>query len=232
MGSFQRKLSAVDAVFAPLSDPYGSIKHFLVERERPPYLLVILLAVLAISLGPVVWYQLQFNIPPRDSELNAAVVATVAGTAMLFILSNTVFLTLLGISVSLPQMLAATCYSLTPIIPLMLGLYAASYALDGHASLVEYLAIGGIRQTDRIFEFLPYAFIVAAGYMCVVFLNCIRVLGKASILTSFFVTAACAIVFFGSFFASLSMTEVWFPGYSHQVESFFASLTGPTQAPE
>jgi hypothetical protein len=232
MRNVQKKLSAFDALFAPLSDPYGSVKHFLVECKRPPHVLFIIVSVLTILIGPAFLYQLQFGISSRDSQLSAAVVLTLASTLGLFVISSTVFLNLLRIPASLPKIIASICYSLTPLIPIALGMYAANYALDGHASLVEYYAAGTIRHTDVIFEFLPFAFAIAACGIFVVFLNCIRVIGNGSLPTSFAIAALTAAILLGSFFAALSFTESVFPNYSHPVREFIYSLVGPTKVGE
>jgi hypothetical protein len=232
MVRFQKKMSAFDALLAPLSDPYGSVRHLMIERERPPYLLFIFTTVLAVLLGPPFWYQVQFGVVPRDSQLSAAVTLTLVGALGLFTISSTVFLRLLRISISLPKMIASICYSLTPIVPLVLGMYAANYALDGHASLIEYYAVGTIRQTDVIFEFLPYAFAITACYIFVVFINCLTVLGNGSLSTSFVIALVTILILFGSFFTILSLTDTVFPGYSPQVKEFMCSLIGPTNVTE
>lgn len=227
MALFQRKLTALDSLLSTFSDPYGTAKHFLVERDRPPYLLSILIALLLTLLGPALWYQISVSLDIRDKTLNSAVVLTTLTTAILFVISTTLLFKALRIRASFLKVFAACLYSLCPFIPIAIGVYVLSFAIDDYWAVIEYLASGLFRPEAASLQLLSIGAGLAVFSAFIVFLNCVRVLSNGSLLTCFFITAVCAAVLNGCYIAATIWVNDLYPGYSEQVGAFFASLLAP-----
>lgn len=229
MTPFQKKLTALDSLFASFSDPYGTSKHLLLERGRPPYLLTTLISVLMVLLAPIIAYQSATGFQPADPNLSSAVVFTATTAALLFLTSSVLILKALRIKASVRQAIASCLYSTCPSIPLTIGLYILSYTIDGEWSVVQYLATGANSLNTVSLELLPFAWILWGLLAFRVYLNCMQVLSGGSYLTCFFITAVAAATLYGSYLIALGCVDSIYPGYSEQTASFFSSLSGPTK---
>jgi hypothetical protein len=229
MTPFYKKLTALDALFATFSDPYGTAKHLLLERGRPPYLLSSLIAIFLALLGPAIGYRFSTDFVSPDQNLTSAISFTAACTTLIFIAFVTTLLKALRIKATFRQVLAISLYSLCPCIPLALGFYVLSYCLDGNWAVVQYLATGSVPGGSLSVELLPFGFLIAALFTIRVFASCIRVLSNGSDATSLLISLVCAAAIYASSLVAMLWVDDLYSGYSEQVATFFRSLLVPTK---
>jgi hypothetical protein len=224
MTPFHKKLTAIDSLFATFSDPYGTAKHLLLERGRPPYVMTSFISILLALVGPAMAYRSSTQVTITDRHLCSAVLFTVASSAILFITTVTVLLKALRIKASIHQIVASVLYSLCPCIPLALGFYVLSYGIDGNWALVQYLATGTAASGARSLELLPFGVFIAILFAIRVFANCIQVLSNGSAVTSSLISLICSAALYGSYLISLGWVEALYPGYTGQTAGFFSRL--------
>ena len=225
MAPFHKKLAPLDSLFSTFSDPYGTAKHLLLERGKPPYMMVSFISILLILLTPPLWYRFETNFTSPDQNLNPAIgfaTTCIAGTFFGF---TTLILRVLRIQASLRQAFAMCLYALCPIIPITLGMYAVNYMLDGNFSIAQYLATG--TSAGQSVELLPAVALIVALFSFRFFLNAIRVLSNGSVATCFFIAIICSVGLYGSYLIGLMCVEMVYVGYTERTAAFFASLLGP-----
>ena len=117
MASTKRKLSLFDTIISLPIDPAGMMKHLLVERRYPPYLILAPLSTFMVIVAPTLWYQHYSGIQPTPAETSYAITLTTVLTLVWFSLLMSVLLKVLLLRVSPGKVWAASLYSLAGLIP-------------------------------------------------------------------------------------------------------------------
>jgi len=224
MKRFHKNLSMADVLIGTPVDPYGSMRHLLIERKNPPYLFASLVAIFIVLILPCLIYQFRYEIAPWDVRVTYALMSTVAVTALIFLPVAVLLLRLLSLKIPLAQLLALSIYSLTPLLPLAVGYYIVNYLLIGQLSILTYLVTGVPVKTDWFIQLLPYFVMMGLFWVFMVFAQGIRVLGRISLTSGILITILCAAVLFGGYIIGLICSEAMFKDTSIHVSRFLASL--------
>lgn len=200
------------------------MEHLLIERPVPPYIISSLGMLLLVLVVPSLVYQYQNDIQPLDPKVAYAVVTSLAVTLGFFVLFVSILLRLLGVTAPVLKVLAATMYSLTPAIPLMIGYYIGNYFTIGHLTILTFLVTGRPAGGDWFLAFFPYFIKAAIFFSFLVFSQALRVLGKMGRLTGLMTALLALTLLIGAFFVGVTLSEAVFPNTSTFVVRFFSSL--------
>ncbi len=224
MKRFHKDMTMADVLIATPVDPYGSMRHLLVERQRPPYLFATLVALFVILVLPFLIFQYRYEIPTWNVQVTYAILITLAITVVVFLPACAVVLRLMAFKIRLAPLVALSIYSLTPLLPLAVGYYIVNYLVLGELSVLTYFATGRPSRTDWYIQFLPYFVMVGLFWSFMIFAQGIRILGRASLTSGILATILCAAVLFGAYLVGLTCSEAIFKDTSFYVSKFFASF--------
>jgi hypothetical protein len=213
-----------DVLIGTPVDPYGSMRHLLVERKSPPYLFASFVALFVVLVLPCLIYQFRYEITPWDVRVTYSLITTIAVAVAVFLPSAALLLRLLAFKIPVSQLLALSVYSLTPLLPLAVGYYLVNYVLIGQLSILTYLVTGVPGKTDWFVQFLPYFVMMGLFWIFMVFAQGVRVLGRASLTSGILATILCAAMLFGCYVLGLICAEALFKDTSFHVSKFVASL--------
>jgi hypothetical protein len=130
----------------------------------------------------------------------------------------------LGAQQSIFSLICAMIYAFTPFVTVMAFFYAATYWMQGHISILQFLTTGFVSQQDVLVRFFPTVAKVTCLVCFILFTNGIRALMRSSLSSATLIAAICVPLIMGSFVVSLSIEELLVPGISSHVISFFASF--------
>ena len=224
MKRFQKNMTMADVLIATPVDPYGSMRHLLLERQRPPYLFATLIALFVVLILPFLIFQYRYEIQTWNVKVTYSIVSTLAITALLFIPCCAVLLRVMAFKISMRSLLALSIYSLTPLLPLAIGYYIVNYVVIGELSILTYFTTGRPRAADWYIQFLPYFVMLGMFWSFMAFAQGIRILGRASLTSGILATLLCVAVLFGAYLAGLACSEAIFNDTSSYVSKFFASF--------
>lgn len=224
MASTKRKLSLFDTIIALPIDPAGMMKHLLVERRYPPYLILAPLSTFVVIVAPTLWYQHYSGIQPTPAETSYAITLTTVLTLVWFSLLMSVLLKVLLLRVSPGKVWAASLYSLAGLIPFMLAFYLGNLLTSGHLSVLSFLAGGHIGQHDWFLRLFPLCAKVALFGSFLIFVNAIQALTTSKFLSALSISVLAIPVLIGSFVVSLTIADAFFNDTGVEVYRFFTHL--------
>jgi hypothetical protein len=224
MKRFHKDMTMADVLIATPVDPYGSMRHLLVERQRPPYLFATMIALFCVLLLPFLIFQYRYEIPTWNVQITYAILITLAVTVVLFIPACSVVLRLMAFKVPLSRLSALSIYSLTPLLPLAIGYYIVNYLVMGELTILTYFATGRPSRTDWYIQFLPYFVMMGMFWSFMIFAQGIRIVARASLTSGILATILCVAVLFGAYLIGLICSEAIFKDTSFYVSQFFASF--------
>jgi hypothetical protein len=217
-------MTMADVLLATPLDPYGSMRHLLVERPSPPYLFTSLMALFVALVLPCLIFQYRYDVPPWDVRVSYAILTTVTIAVALFIPASTLFLRLLALKIPLTRLIALSIYALTPMLPLAVVYYVANYLVIGELSVLTYFVMGHPITTDWFIHLLPYFVMMGMFWIFLVFAQGIRVVARVSLTSGILATILCAAILFGSYVVGLICAEAIFKDTSVHVSKFFVSF--------
>jgi hypothetical protein len=219
-----RNMNMLDVVTSSFTDPYGTMEHLLVERETPPYIVSSLVAIIVVIVIPSIMYQYWYDITPPMPEVTYSVITTLAITLLFFVLFAVIMLRMIGISAPVIKILAATIYSLTPAVPMMIGYYIGNYVAIGKVSVLTFFVTGQRAHGDWFLAFLPYFVKATVFFTFLVFSQAMRVIGKMGIITGFLTAISAFPLVLGAFWAGITCAEALFPETAVLVIKFIAGF--------
>jgi hypothetical protein len=220
----KRKLSLLDTIISLPMDPSGMMKHLLRDRRYPPYLVLAPLSTFFVIVAPTLWYQHYTGNQSAIPEINYAITMTVVLTLIWFSLLMSVLFKLLLLEVSSGKIWAASLYCLAGLIPFMLAFYLGNFLASGHLSILEFLATGRINKSDWFLELFPTSAKVALAYSFFLFVNAVRALTGAKLVSAFSMAVLAIPVLIGSFVVSLTISDILFQDTGAEVYRFFTNL--------
>lgn len=219
-----RQMNMLDAVTASITDPYGTMEHLLVERPTPPYLVSSFVALIVVLIIPSVLYQYWYDIVPVEPAVTYALVLSLSVTMIFFVLFVVVMLRMIGITTPVIKVLAATVYSLTPAVPLMLGYYVGNLITIGHLTVLTFFVTGRRAHGDWFLNFLPYFMQACAFFAFLVFSQAMRVVGKMGVITGFLTAILAIPLLMGAFMVGVTCAESLMPETAVMVSRFLTGL--------
>lgn len=224
----KKKLSLLDTLISLPVDPAGMMRHLLVERRVPPYLIIGPLATVLVLVAPTLWYQHRLQIHRGLSGLGWAIAITTVTTILFFSYFMSILLKILLLEVSPIKILAGALYSLAGLIPFMLAFYLGNFLTQGKLTVLRYLATGRIDGSDWFVGLFPTCAQVAVGFSFLLFANAIRVLTRSKPISAISLSIIGIPVLIGSFAMSLTIADSIFPDTGVEVYRFFTGLfSGP-----
>jgi hypothetical protein len=222
-----RNLNLLDILVSLPTDPNGMMRHLLVERERPPYLFLSLLASFLILVAPAMyWQHLLATVPPDLSVVYSSFL--VCGLTLLsFVIFTSILMRILTIKASPLKVLAITIYSLLGLIPLMFAFYLVNYSATGDLSILTYLCTGQFSVDDWSLPLFHVVTKAGAIFFFWLFVNGIKALGKTSLLSALSTSLVAIPVFAGSYAVALTLANNAFPGTSFTIHRFLMALFTP-----
>ncbi|MCX6115362.1 MAG: hypothetical protein NTV65_09150 [Proteobacteria bacterium] len=224
MKSYQRKVGLLDLLTSSILDKEGTMRHLLVERPYPPYIISSCLALFSVLVLPSLIYQYQNELPTPEGSLIYALLTTLAISFVFFVISTTIMLRILGISAAIIKVIAAIMYSLVAAIPIMLGYYIANYAINGELTILSFLCTGQISEGDWLTGLFPLLIYTAMALGFLVFVGAIRAIGKTPTITAYLLALLCIPLLIGSFIVGITCAEALYPDTSLRIGTFFSSL--------
>lgn len=224
MVMLKKKLSLLDTMISLPVDPAGMMRHLLVERRVPPYLILGPLATFLVLVAPTLWYRHQLQINNVLNHLTWAISVTTLTTVFFFSFFMSVLLKILLLNVSTVKILAGAIYSMAGLIPFMLAFYLGNFLTRGHLSVLRYLATGRVDGTDWFVRLFPICAEVAIGFAFFLFANALRAMTNSKPLSAISLSLLGIPVLIGSFAMSLTIADSIFPDTGVEVYRFFTSL--------
>lgn len=224
MKSYQRKVGLLDLLTSSILDKEGTMRHLLVERTNPPYIILSCLALFFVLVLPCLIYQYQNELPPPEASLVYALLTMLSISFVFFVISTTIMLRILGISAPIIKVIAAIMYSLVAVIPIMLGYYIANYAINGELTILAFLCTGQTSEGDWLLGLFPLLIYLAMALGFLVFSGAIRAIGKTPAITAFLLSLLCIPLLIGSFIIGTTCAEALYPDTSLRIGTFFSSL--------
>jgi hypothetical protein len=224
MKRYTRPMTALDAVFMSISDPRGAMQHLLVERKKPPFLVLALALITATILVPPLIFRYRNELVDLDPKLHYATAVTLALTFAFFVLLSTLMLRVLGVSASAIKVLAATVYSMVPVIPILLGFYLGSYFVTGNVAIIRHLMTGNQVTGDYFSPYFPATLKLIIFLCWLVYLQALRAMGSMSFLSAMFVTGLSAMLLAASGFIGLTVSQSFYPETGRQILQLLGSL--------
>jgi hypothetical protein len=224
-----RKLGLFDILLALPTDPAGMMRHLLCERKSPPYLGFIPPVLVAVLAGPPLYYQHSLELNPLQAPLFLSIVFTLLVTFVAFNLFTTILFKTLALEVTPIKVFANSLYSLTPLIPFMLGFYMVDYLVSGEFAILRFLASGVANYDNWLTPLFPTAMKGALCICLAVFSYGIKALGSTTTFSAFVLTSLCIPVLVGAFLVALTLANTIFPDSGVEVFRFFRSfVVAPT----
>jgi len=220
----KKKLSLLDTIISLPVDPAGMMRHLLVERRVPPYLLICPLATLTVLVAPSLWYRHHMQIHSGLPHLTWAVSMSALCTILFFSFFMSVLLKILLLNVSSIKVLAAAVYSMTGLIPFMLAFYLGNFLTSGKLSVLRYLSTGRVDGTDWFVRLFPVCAEVALAFAFLLFANALRAVTNSKLISAISLSVLGVPVLIGSFAMSLTIADSIFPETGVEVYRFFTSL--------
>jgi hypothetical protein len=224
MKIYVRQLTLLDAWTAILTDPRGTMEHFLIEREFPPFVVISLVSVVAVLFAPCLIYQFMYELTPIQPEVTAAFVVTLLVMLVLFTLLLALFMRMIGVSAPINKIIASVVYTLIPIIPVTVTYYVCNVVTIGKPSIIIYLMNGRRLSGDWFLNLFPY-FLYGTVFFCfLALMNCFRALGKMAGFAAFLSAAASTGLFAVSFVAATIFTGALYPNTEISTWNYFRNL--------
>ncbi len=216
-------MSLVDTVMTCITDPYGTMEHLLHEREVPPYIVSSFIALITVFVAPTIWYQYQYNIRPVAVSDTYALCLILSITFVFFVLFTILLLRLLGVTAPAIKVLAASVYSLTPFVPLMVGYYIANYLAIGNLSVTSYFVTGKRAHGDWFVSFFPVFIKFGIFFSFMVFSSAMRIIGRMGLPTGLIVGTLAIPILLGSYFIGATCSEAIFTGSARTTTKWLTS---------
>ena len=219
-----RNLGLLDTLLALSTDPGGMMHHLLKERSPPPYLLVIPVMLVAVLVAPCIYYQRHMQMVALDSPLAYSLAITILITFVTFNLFITILFSILTVNSHPLKICATSLYSLTPLIPFMLGFYLANYMVTGDLTILGFLSSGTASYDDWLTPLFPTATKAALVVCVAVFTYGVKALGSTSTLSAVTLTALCIPVLVGAFAVAITVANSLFPDTGIEVFRIFRNF--------
>lgn len=227
MTGIKKNLSLLDTLLSLSIDPAGMMRHLLRERRYPPYLVLAPLSTLLVIVAPSLWYQYSIGLELPISEIHYSTSLTVVLTLVWFCLLMSVLFKLLLLNVSPGKIWAASLYCIAGLIPFMLAFYLGNFLSSGTVSVLEFLAIGRAHKSDWFLQLFPNFAKVALVFSFLLFVNAVRALTNAKLISAFSMSLLALPVLIGSFVVSLTIADMVFPDTGVAIYRFFTQLFTP-----
>lgn len=216
----------LDILISALVDPQGTMTRLLVTPKYPPHLVTCLFFICCIVIAPPILYSPDGTINTTHTNLLVATLLAAFLTLCLAGFFQSMATRALGAQQSIFSLFCAMIYSFTPFVTVMVFFYVATYWMQGHISILQYLTTGFASQSDALVQFFPTTVKITVLVCFVLFSNAIRVLMRSSLSSAALIAAVCVPLIMGSFVVSLSIEELLLPGISSKVIGVFASFVG------
>ena len=216
-------MSLIDTVMTCITDPYGTMEHLLHERQVPPYIIPCFLSLIVVFVAPTLWYQYQYDIKPVSLSDTYALCLILSITFVFFVLFTIILLRLLGVTAPAIKVLAATIYSLTPFVPLMVGYYIANYITIGSFSVTTYFVTGRRAHDDWFLSFFPIFMKFGLFFAFLVYSAAMRIIGRMGLPTGLIMGTLAIPLLLGSYFIGATCSEAIFSGSARTVTKWVTS---------
>lgn len=196
----------------------------LFTKQEPPFAGTIVLCFLLTVFVPIFAQAYKYGVFIFDPSALLSLALVMFFTFLVFVLVEGVFLALVGIELSVRQLLALTAYCLTPFVLALWLVYLFNYLAMGRLTLVTLLMTGHVQADDSFMRIVPVAFIVAQLNMWLVLFHSLKYLGSMHLLTAIAITLSSLVPFYIALLIALYIGEVARPG---TIEIFKSILISP-----
>lgn len=223
MNTYTEKRGFVSSFLGVAFEPSSAIEELFTE-EAPPYSLPFLICLCCTIALPVIYQLAMFGMTTYRVDVMLSVAIIIAVTIGIFIIFESIFLAIVGISAPLPKLLAATAYATVPLTIALWLIYGFNYYYNGSLTLVTYLFSGHKSDVDPFLKILPYALWIVNLWVLLVFHYGLKTLSKMGELTSSFTTLMSLAPFYAALLISLYVGNLLRPG---TFEIFLNVFTNP-----
>lgn len=203
--------SFVQALFGLIVEPNHTTK-LLIDRPRPPYVLRFFALVLFTIFAPMAYQLYNFRTVFWRSDAILSLVLIFTFTVLVFILTETIFLFILGIPSSIWQVTACVAYAAVPLIFVTWLVYVFNYFTTGSLTLLNLLLWGQYPIDDAFIRLMPIALTVTQIIVILIFSYGLKHMGELSTPTSLLLTVFSLIPFYSALLVSVYIGELARPG--------------------
>ena len=222
------KTNFLEALFGLLLQP-ASISRTLMATPTPPYWGTLYLCALATLFVPIITQIIKLDLLVLQSQFLVALFLVCVFTVLIFVLVEALFLHMIGIPITVAQMLATVAYSLTPAVVLVWVLYGVNYYQDNSLTMITII-LTGYGQIDYLLaKLFPYALMIANIMGLLIFYFCLQMVGNLHVITGIFITGFSLFPFYIALFLSVALAEFSLPGSIAQFLFLFPWLRGAYQ---
>ena len=130
----------------------------------------------------------------------------------------------MDISVPLKKLVALFCYSIAPLVPLVLGYYFTNYLLFGRLTVVTFIITGNKDAQDWLIGYFPALHLIGHILFLTVFFGGIKFLVELRSSTALSLTILSAVPFYIGFFIALILSAHLFPGSDQMMMKLLGSF--------
>lgn len=205
------KIGLVWAFFGLVLEP-GVTTGALYRLRTPPYAITLIFSLIVTVFVPIVAqvYKYGFAVYRIDMVVPLFIIFTF--TFFIFVLLESLLLTLLGVDSTVDDVIAATGYALAPMIVAIWLLYFFNYLNNGSLTFVAYLLEGASGELDSFIRIAPLAFIIAQAWVILVFYYSMKAMGELGGFSALLITIVSLLPLTLSLFFALNVAEIAQPG--------------------
>ncbi|MBX7143249.1 MAG: hypothetical protein K1X79_02245 [Oligoflexia bacterium] len=204
-------LSFIEALLGLFFEPSSTIE-ILLSQEKPPYPFTIVACFVLSVYVPIFAQAYKYGVFVFDPNALLSLALIMLFTFLVFVLVEGVFLSLLGVEVSVRHLIAVTAYCLTPFVLALWLVYVFNYIAMGRLTLVTLLMTGLTQMDDKFMRIVPVAFLVAQLNMWIVLFFALKYLGSMHTVTAMGVTLLSLVPFYIALLIALFIGEQARPG--------------------
>lgn len=223
MAGYREQVGYLEALAGLITAPGATTEQLLAEKN-PPHSVALLATLIGTIFGPIILHMYNYRYVIYRPEALFSLLFIFSFTLLIFILIESLFLMIIGISIRIEHVMACIMYSLAPLILFFWLVYIFNYLNNGMLSLVSFILYNNIPLSDRFIKIFPLAVTIVQINTILVFFYGIRFLGEMHTITALSVTMLSLIPLYLSFIISLFIADMASPGI---LNTFLQLLVSP-----
>lgn len=205
------EINFLEALMGLILAPHETTS-ILFQTRNPPYGWTLFMCLLCSIFVPFFAQSVKYGYPILTSGVVIALTLLLFFGLLLFLIVEGLFLQILKVTFNMQSLFSCIAYALTPMILCLWLIYGFNYLSEGRLTMFTYLLTGNGTLEDNFLAILPFAFLICAVWILVVFFYSIKHMARVGFMVSFLVTALSLIPFFVSGVLSLIVGELVKPG--------------------
>lgn len=186
----------------------GETTEQLLSAPVPPYIVRFLILGVAALYVPLLFELNRYGLGLFQSDVLFSITILCFFSLLVFLVIEALFLNLLGVNISVPQLLGIIAYCLVPATLALLLIYLFNYLSVGRLSLIQYLITGNFEGEDRFIRVMPIVVAIVLMAMLLVFHYGIRFIGEYGHFTGIVLSAFSLLPLYVALLVGLFLAEI------------------------